>query len=200
MRHRLRPDKSKRIKRAPIATLAALALLLWLAIACSDRVPLPSTPTASPMVAEIEPRTQAEIDRLQKMGLTAVETIETSLDGENEHVAVLIRPQSERFDPDVWRNVLQFATPPAKPPHGPPSTRALLVYEVRGDKLVRIFDRLQFFVSLQQYAGVLGSVDVDADGVRELAVALGNGGNCFACVWVEIYSVRDGAVRTFSPT
>jgi hypothetical protein len=41
----------------------------------------------------------------------------------------------------------------------------------------------------------LSGQDINADGVPELVAHYGTGGNCWACGWVEIYQVKNGALQ-----
>jgi len=153
------------------------------------------TPVAgqTPLAAEVF--VPDEIARLQALGFTVDQVITTSLDGSSQHVAMRIKlAQTEGFDPSRWGAVLQFSSPTetGSAPYG----RALLLYEVSGSGLVRIFDRLESYISLQPEYGytTLGALDIDADGIQELAVAFNTGGNCWECSRLVIYTVRNREV------
>lgn len=164
--------------------------------------PSPTSPSATlpppaagetPLAPEV--LIQNEIARLQKVGFTVDEVIKTSLDGTNQHVAMRVAPaHTENFDSSQWEGVLQFSSP--TPSDGIPGQQALLLYEVNGEELARIFDRLDFYISLQSEYGQppLGDLDIDANGVRELVVSASNGANCWECGRLVIYTVRDHEV------
>jgi hypothetical protein len=170
-----------------------VSVVVFLPVACGDGAP-------DIQLAEL---VDTEITRLEQSGFKADQVIHASLDGDDriDHVAMRLTPREGEpsgtppSQDAPWNEVLEFSEVTEELLG---VGQAFLLFELRGDELLRIFDRVESSVALSSQAGPRGfrnPLDVDGDGSPEIVVSLASGGNCFACVWLEIYTVADGSVR-----
>jgi len=114
---------------------------------------------------------QKEIVTNLKEDYSVKDTIFESLDGKNQHVVAIIH----------WESKI-----------GLDRQDSLVVFELRGDKLVEIFNSTEWIFELgnELIGDYVRAEDINQDNLKEFIVSGGTGGNCWTCEYLRVFQVR----------
>jgi hypothetical protein len=123
---------------------------------------------------------QKEIVTNLKEGYSVKDTIFESLDNKNQQVIAII---SQQESDDLDRQ------------------DSLVIFELKKGKLVEIYNSVEWLYELgNNLNGDSSRVkDLNKDGLKELIVTGGTGGNCWTCEYLKVFQVKDHKVREFLP-
>jgi hypothetical protein len=129
-----------------------------------------------PSPPKVSPDFQAEIRRLAEEGLRLKEAMAADLAAAKHHLAAI------------------FERPNAK---GAGAAYEFRILESDGKTSKTIFTRKEFFFSFSALneTAKWNATDINGDGLKEIFVQSSSGGNCWACNPIEIYQVKNHAVR-----
>ncbi len=123
---------------------------------------------------------QREIVANLKEGYSIKDTIFESLDNKNQQVIAII---SQQESDDLNRQ------------------DSMVVYELKGTRLIEIYNLVEWSYELGNSLSGDSSraKDINKDGLKELIVTGGTGGNCWTCEYLKVFQVKDHKVREFLP-
>ncbi|MFH0930538.1 MAG: hypothetical protein V1890_01185 [Candidatus Zixiibacteriota bacterium] len=123
---------------------------------------------------------QKEIAANLKEGYSVKDTIFESLDNKHQQVIAIISQEESK---DLDRQ------------------DSLVIFELKGTKLTEIFNSVEWLYELGNSLNgdSSGVKDLNKDGLKELIVTGGTGGNCWTCKYLKIFQVKDQKVREFLP-
>lgn len=123
---------------------------------------------------------QKEIVANLKEGYSVKDTIFESLDNKNQQVIAIISQQES----DVLNR-----------------QDSLVVYELKGTRLIETYNSVEWSYELgNSLSGDSSRVkDINKDGLKELIVTGGTGGNCWTCEYLKVFQVKDKKVSEFLP-
>lgn len=114
---------------------------------------------------------QNEIISNLKDGYSLKDTLFESLDGKNQHVVAIIHWEAE---------------------NGLDRQDSLVVFELRGEKLVDIFNSTEWIFELgnELVEDYFRAEDINQDDLIEFVVRGGTGGNCWTCEYLRVFQVN----------
>jgi hypothetical protein len=123
---------------------------------------------------------QKEIVANLKEGYSVKDTIFESLDNKNQQVIAII---SQKESKDLDRQ------------------DSLVILELKGTKLIEIYNSVEWLYDLgNNLNGDSSKVkDINKDGLRELILTGGTGGNCWVCEYLKVFQIKDHKVKEFLP-
>jgi len=113
---------------------------------------------------------QKDIVANLKDGYSVKDTLFGCLDGKNQHVVAIIHWEAE---------------------NGLDRQDSLVVFELRGDKLVEIFYSTEWIFELgnELIDDYVRAEDINQDNLKEFIVRGGTGGNCWTCEYLRVFQV-----------
>jgi len=123
---------------------------------------------------------QKEIAANLKEGYSIKDTIFESLDNKHQQVIAIISQEESK---DLDRQ------------------DSLVIFELKKGKLVEIYNSVEWLYELGNSLNGDSSriKDINKNGLKELIVTGGTGGNCWTCEYLKIFQVKDKKVREFLP-
>ncbi len=187
------------MKRLVIALMSSsLVVALTLASGCTDGDKAENTPTAPPSTTTPQQFASPTATVVKALGdSTPTPSMRALIEQEKARQQALGLTLKDPLNPDEIRDIA--GTFDGVSEHwvalytvGDMKTR-LVIYERQGDSLVPLLTRDTTFIHLwqRQPEQVPALIDINGDGLNELVVSEENGGNCWECGGLGIYTVDD---------
>lgn len=121
---------------------------------------------------------QKEIVANLKDGYSIKDTIFESLDNRNQQIIALIHLEAKD---GMWQQ------------------DSLILYELKGQNLVVLFDTTEWDLKLGNDIGgdSFRVEDINKDGLKEFVVSRSQGGNCWTCASLLVFQVKDHKAKQF---